>query len=49
MTTETLQVRVEFKGDLLKKFEAIKKHYGLENATEVMRVLVHDKYKQLSK
>ena len=43
----TLQVRVEFEGELLKKLQTIKGYYGVENATEVIRVLVNDKYKQL--
>jgi hypothetical protein len=30
-----------------KRFEMIKKYYGLENATEVIRVLLYEKYKQL--
>lgn len=41
------QVRVEFEGELLKRFEIIKKFYGLENNTEVIRVLLNEKYKQL--
>lgn len=47
MSNNTLQVRVEFEGDLLKKLSEIKKYYGLENATEVIRILVQDKHKQL--
>jgi len=47
MPNNTLQVRVEFSGELLKRFEIIRKYYGIENATEVIRVLVNDKYKQL--
>jgi len=47
MPNNTLQVRVEFSGELLKRLEIIRKYYGIENATEVIRVLVNDKYKQL--
>jgi hypothetical protein len=46
-TSTTLQVRVEFEGELLKKFKAIMGYYGLENGTEAIRVLVNDKHKQL--
>ena len=47
LTTDTLQVRVEFEGELLKKLNIVRKYYGLENATEVIRILVNDKYKQI--
>ena len=47
MRDNTLQVRVKFGGELLKRLQIIKKYYGIENATEVIRVLVNDKYKQL--
>jgi hypothetical protein len=44
---ETSQVRVELEGELQKRFETLKKHYGLENNTELVRILVNEKYKQL--
>jgi hypothetical protein len=34
-------------GQNAKRFELIKKYYGLENATEVIRVLLYEKFKQL--
>jgi hypothetical protein len=46
---DRLQVRVVFEGELLKKLDDIKKHYGLENATEVIRLLVNEQHKQLSR
>jgi len=47
MTNDTLQVRVEFEGELLKRLQTLKDYYALENATELIRVLVQEKYKQL--
>jgi metal-responsive CopG/Arc/MetJ family transcriptional regulator len=36
-----------FEGELAKKFDVIKRYYGLENNTEVIRILLYEKYKQL--
>lgn len=47
MSEETVNVRVEFKDEMAKKFEAVKKHLGLENSTDVLRLLVNDKYKEI--
>lgn len=44
-----LNVRVEFKGEMATKFEAIRNYLGLENNTEVLRVLVNDKFKEIQK
>ena len=40
-------VRLELEGALLKRFEVLKKYYGLEDDDEVIRVLLYEKYKQL--
>jgi len=45
---DRLQVRVVFEGELLRKLDDVKKHFGLENATEVIRVLVNERHTQLS-
>jgi len=45
---DRLQVRVVFEGELLRKLDYLKKFYGLENATEVIRVLVTERFKELS-
>jgi hypothetical protein len=44
---ETSQVRIEMEGELQRRFEILKKYFGLENNTEVVRVLINDKFKQL--
>jgi len=44
---KTMNVRVEFEGALLKKLDALKAYYGIENYTDLMRFLVSDKHKQL--
>jgi hypothetical protein len=43
----TSQVRVELEGELQRRFGILKKYYGLENNTELVRVLINDKYKQM--
>ena len=40
-------VHLELEGVLLKRFEVIKKYYGLEDNDEVIRVLLDKKYEQL--
>ena len=40
-------VRLELEGELLKRFEVIKKDYGFEEDDSVVSVLVYEKYKQL--
>lgn len=44
---KTMNVRVEFEGTLLKKLDALKKYYGIENYTDLMRLLVQDKHREL--
>jgi len=38
---DKINVRVELSGDLLEKFATIKKEMGLENNTEVIRILIN--------
>jgi hypothetical protein len=38
---DKINVRVELSGDLLEKFAFIKKALGLENNTEVIRILIN--------
>ncbi|MCL5876753.1 MAG: hypothetical protein M1540_02965 [Candidatus Bathyarchaeota archaeon] len=46
---EASQVRVVFQGELKKRFEAVKRHYCIENNAEVVRLLVSLKYEDLKK
>lgn len=48
MSEETINVRVEFKDKMAEKFETVKKHLGLQNSTDVLRLLVNNKYKEIS-
>jgi hypothetical protein len=43
---EILNIRVELRGEIRRKFEQIKKDLGLENNTEVLRSLIerHSKF-----
>jgi len=45
---EPKNVRVEFKGDMVARFEKVKKYLGLEADTEVLRTLVNDKYLEIT-
>ncbi len=47
--SEPQQARVEFKGDLLRKFLALKNYYGIENNVELVRLLVTLRYEELKK
>jgi len=43
------QVKVVFDGDLQKKFEAVKSHYGVRNNSDLIRLLITSKYDELKK
>ena len=42
-----VQVRVIFKGKMAEKFKAIKDQLGVENNTEVLRILLNREYEKL--
>ena len=44
---ELVNVRVEFEGDQLKKLNALKDYYAVGNYTELVRLLVQEKHRQL--
>ena len=43
-----VNVRVEFRGELATRFETVKSMIGLQNNTDLMRLLVNEKYNQLN-
>ena len=43
------QVRVIFEGEMRKKFESVKRFYGLEKNADLIRLLVTLKYEDLKK
>ena len=47
MSNDKLTFSMILEGDAAKRFKAIKKHYGLENNSEIIRILLFEKYKQL--
>ena len=51
MTTkdDAPQVRVVFEGELKKRFEAVKRYYGIERNADLIRMLVTLKYEDLKK
>jgi len=44
---DKVNVRVEFEGGSLKRLDILKKYFGVENYTDLIRVLVNDKYRQI--
>lgn len=44
---ERSQVKLEFSGELLEKINAIKKHYGVKSNSELIRILVNEKAREL--
>jgi hypothetical protein len=46
-TEEKISFSMTFEGEVAKRFDAVRKYYGLENNTEVIRILLYEKYKQL--
>jgi len=41
------QVRVVFNGEMKDRFEAVKKHYGMQNNADVIRLLVTEEFEKL--
>ncbi len=46
---EAPQVRVVFEGEMKKRFEAIKRYYGLEKNADLVRLLITLRYEELKK
>jgi len=44
-----LSIRLDLTGKLLEMFEAIKHEWMMENATDVIRHLIADKYKHIKR
>ncbi len=43
------QVKVIFDGELEEKFEAVKRHFGVRNNSDLIRMLITAKYDELKK
>jgi len=46
---EKIQIRLDLEGELAKKFNAIKRDKGLENNTDVIRLLITEASKEIPK
>ena len=44
---EKLTLRVDLKGEALTRFNALKERYGLNNDTELIRLLISQEYHRL--
>lgn len=44
-----LTVRVDLEGEILDKFEALQKRYGVKSAAEVVRILITQAYENFQK
>ena len=49
MGEDKVQLGVVLEGVVKKRFEAIKRYYGLEKNADLVRVLLIDKYEELKK
>lgn len=47
--SEPPQVRVIFEGEMRKRFESVKRYYGLEKNADLIRLLVTLRYDELKK
>ena len=47
--SDTINIRLELEGDMAEKFKAIKEKMGIENNTEVVRVLINSEFKEIQK
>ena len=45
---ETLQIKVTLTGDMIRRFQAIKKRYGLESNADVVRLLITLEYEKIA-
>jgi hypothetical protein len=43
------QVRVVFEGEMRKRFETVKRYYGLEKNADLIRLLITLRYEELKK
>lgn len=43
------QVKVVFDGELQEKFEVVKRHFGVRNSSDLIRMLITSKYDELKK
>jgi hypothetical protein len=46
---EKITLRVDLRGPIVEKFRTVKEHFGLENDTELIRLLISEEYTRLSK
>jgi hypothetical protein len=46
---ETIDLRVILKGKIAREFEALQQYYGLEARTEVIRLIIHEKYESMKR
>lgn len=44
---DSIQVRVCLEGELLQKANVLKKYYGLECYSELVRILLNDQYRNI--
>jgi len=44
---DEFQVKVELRGEMVKRFNAIKREWGLESKSEVIRKIIEQKYQDI--
>jgi len=46
---ERYHVKLRLQGEMAKRFNVIKREWGLENKSEVIRMLIYEMYKKIQK
>jgi len=41
------EIRVSLDKEFIEKIESLKKHYGIKNKTELIRLLITEKYREI--
>ncbi len=45
---KVVEIRVSLDEDFIEKIEKIKNHYGIKNTTELIRLLITEKFRDIS-
>ena len=46
---EKIQIRLDLEGELAEKFKIVKREKGLENNTDLLRLLITEAFKEIEK
>ena len=46
--SKKVEIRVSLEEEFIKKIERLKSYYGIKNSTELIRVIITEKYRDIS-